>query len=327
MSAIALQPARNAKRWIKHRAQAMGVWWNRTRGTRRMASRGGFFNGRGLVPYQGEEAGNHAIGQLLASGQPAMVARYGLYELEAVGAVRYGDVRTQRKVFPFLCQIAGFFPRKAELLERFAKVYLDATPAIDCFAAWNYRHGLWKFEEGIFREYCPDAELIDIRSLDSFCYANPWSAALADRRVLVVHPFARTIQQQYAKRELLFANASVLPRFAELTTLAAVQSIGGTPVPFATWFDALDHMCEQISRLQFDVAIIGAGAYGLPLAAHVKRMGKQAVHMGGVTQMLFGIRGKRWDNWFPQLFNEHWVRPDEQERPKDFGTIEQGCYW
>ena len=26
---------------------------------------------------------------------------------------------------------------------------------------------------------------------------------------------------------------------------------------------------------------LGCGAYGFPLAAHVKRMGKKAIHMGG----------------------------------------------
>jgi hypothetical protein len=35
------------------------------------------------------------------------------------------------------------------------------------------------------------------------------------------------------------------------------------------------------------------------------------VHLGGATQRLFGIRGKRWDErpFFQNLYNEHWTRP------------------
>ena len=46
-------------------------------------------------------------------------------------------------------------------------------------------------------------------------------------------------------------------------------------------------------EIEFDVAIIGCGAYGLPLAVEAKRMGKQAIHMGGATQVLFGIKVNR----------------------------------
>jgi glycine/D-amino acid oxidase-like deaminating enzyme len=89
-------------------------------------------------------------------------------------------------------------------------------------------------------------------------------------------------------------------------------------------------MCRKIDAIDFDIAIIGAGAYGLPMAAHVKRRGKKAVHLGGATQLLFGIRGKRWDTDYPHLqplFNEHWARPLPTETPPNAKTIEAGCYW
>ena len=31
------------------------------------------------------------------------------------------------------------------------------------------------------------------------------------------------------------------------------------------------------------------------LAAHVKRLGKRAVHLRGATQILFSIKGKHWE--------------------------------
>lgn len=46
----------------------------------------------------------------------------------------------------------------------------------------------------------------------------------------------------------------------------------------------------------YDVAIVGAGAYSLPLAAHARDAGHAAIQMSGATQLLFGIKGKRWDD-------------------------------
>ncbi len=120
----------------------------------------------------------------------------------------------------------------------------------------------------------------------------------------------------------------MLPPF-ELATLKAVQSIGGNQVPFSSWFDALESMKKKIGELDFDVAIVGAGAYGLPLSAHIKAIGKKAVHIGGAAQMLFGIYGRRWvDHPQEKVFiNEHWTRPLPSEKPTNANAVENGCYW
>ena len=55
------------------------------------------------------------------------------------------------------------------------------------------------------------------------------------------------------------------------------------------------------------------------------------VHMGGATQLLFGIMGKRWEGplvgGYPSLTNEHWTRPLPEERPPRYETVEGGTYW
>ena len=138
----------------------------------------------------------------------------------------------------------------------------------------------------------------------------------------------QSIRDQYARRRELFADPRVLPDF-ELKTLRAVQSLAGSKTPFADWFEAYDHMCERISTIDFDVAVIGCGAYGFPLAAHVKRLGKHAVHLGGATQYLFGIRAKAADEnpKMRALYTDAWVRPRDDERPENYLAVEQGRYW
>jgi hypothetical protein len=121
-----------------------------------------------------------------------------------------------------------------------------------------------------------------------------------------------------------------LPDF-ELKTIKAVQTVAGEKSEHSSWFTALDYMKIQMDAIDYDVAIIGCGAYGLPLAAHAKRKGKKAIHLAGVTQLLFGIKGKRWENYivwpYKNLFNDHWIRPGEHERPQNAQVVEGACYW
>ena len=95
------------------------------------------------------------------------------------------------------------------------------------------------------------------------------------------------------------------------------------------WFGRLDRMKQEISELDFDIALIAAGPYGFPLAAEIKRTGRKAVVVGGVLQLFFGIRGARWDNSpkHRNLYNEYWIRPGDECKPKDFYRVEGGCYW
>jgi hypothetical protein len=164
--------------------------------------------------------------------------------------------------------------------------------------------------------------------------------ALEGKKILVVHPFDDIINFQYQKRGLLFENKNTLPSFESLTTIKAIQSLGEADDRFLDWFEALDHMKEEINCVDFDICLIGAGAYGFPLAAHVKRMGKKAVHLGGSLQLLFGIIGKRWEDpnygvkeWgipkgtYSNLINEFWVRPGNNNKPKNAEQVEGACYW
>ena len=90
-------------------------------------------------------------------------------------------------------------------------------------------------------------------------------------------------------------------------------------------------MIEECKKMEFDVAIIGCGAYGYPLAAEIKRMGKVAIHLGGATQILFGIIGNRWEKDHPEFcrkfVNDAWVRPMDKEKIQNAGSVENACYW
>lgn len=285
---------------------------------------------------EGEDA-NDAIRDILEQDSPCMISRLGKTEAHAMTAylnsiekkllyklfalIRLEEFTWTKTIKKKMRFYSGFFPSEPDYLNKFSELMLENIKDIDVFGAWMAR-------EIKFKDYYTEQIVVPLSTLDPCRFKNPWSKALKHKKVLVIHPFAETIKKQYKKREKLFDNQDVLPEF-QLQTLMAVQSVAGTNVEFATWFDALDFMCREIDNIDFDIAIIGAGAYGLPLASYIKKIGKKAIHIGGGTQILFGIKGKKWDGreFYQKLYNKHWVRASEAETPGNIQTVENGTYW
>lgn len=272
------------------------------------------------------------IYQAISSDNPCMISRFGNNELDVTLNYRKGHpLCFLRNILPFwvgeetknrMVINAGFFPNDNKEFARYADFSIAISREIDILGVMT------GFELNL--KEIDKAKLVKLELLEPFWSKKPWSALLKGKKVLVIHPFEESIRSQYNRRELLFENKDTLPEFASLQIIKAVQSIGGENNKFNTWFDALHYMEDQIDTCDYDIALIGCGAYGMPLAAHCKQKGKKAIHLGGVLQLLFGIRGKRWeyDGWpHKELINEYWVRPLETEKPVMAGNVEEACYW
>lgn len=273
------------------------------------------------VIYQNQD-GADVIYNELSKNKPSLICRFGTLELGIIIQL----MRNTKRKFHFentepMYINAGFFPINDYMLCRFASEMIEITKDIDIL---GINHLDEEFE--VTEKYCPNIRIVELDSIGNVTFERPWTRYLKGKKVLVIHPFAETIKSQYEKRKFLFNNPDVLPEF-DLKTIKAVQSIAEEKenLPFKTWFEALEFMKEQVRMTDFDVALIGCGAYGMFLAHYCKELGKKAVHMGGATQLLFGIKGQRWDNL--EIYNEHWVRPSENEKPKGAEKVEGGCYW
>ena len=276
------------------------------------------------VPLLSAEAGNDAAAERLRAGQPFLFGRCGATEMRTVAEYLqnggHGFSDTARRDIQ---DLSGVFPTDDETLARFCALYIEAAHTADLLALWDVGA-----ERQVIRG-CTHTRFTALRALEPYYHPHPWSAALAGQRVLVVHPFAQSIRAQYQKRTQLFPGRDVLPEFADLILLPAVQGLAGQETGYPDWFAALEDMERKMDAADYDVAVIGAGAYSLPLAAHARRRGRMAVQMSGATQLLFGIKGKRWDT-HPQLsklYNDAWVRPLPEETLQNKEKVEGGSYW
>jgi hypothetical protein len=273
-------------------------------------------------------SGNNSIYSLLSNDAPCMVSRAGATEMRCLGEFLHPhfDKSFSSKIKKEIKELSGVFPATDQILLMFCEEYLRCIEMADMLALWGVGA-----ESKVVHRYChKSTQYVQLRSLEPYYFSSPWTKSLAGLKVLVVHPFVDSITSQYEKREKIFPNGKdVLPLFQEIICIRAVQSAAGENADFDDWFAALEYMKNKISLSDFDVAIIGAGAYSLPLAAFVKSIGKKAVQLSGATQILFGIKGRRWDNhaYIGKLYNEHWVRPNESEVPRGSVKVEGGCYW
>ncbi|MBQ6786598.1 MAG: hypothetical protein IJO85_02620 [Lachnospiraceae bacterium] len=279
---------------------------------------------------------NDYLHDKILSGEPFFACRFGNTELQTmVGELKnrimgYSDANEAHtdRWFNRLCEGAGFFPNDRQYLAPFTDCMLETCKQMDLLAMWHLN-----MEDFVIEEYANHVDLTFLFRLEPWLFGGrPWTAALKGKKVLVIHPFVETIKSQYTNnRERIFPGTDILPEF-ELKTLKAVQTIAGEKDErFGTWFEALEYMYQEAMKIDFDIAIIGCGAYGMPLGGMLKKAGKQAVHLGGATQLLFGIKGRRWEENYPSKiatwFNGAWVYPSENETPKNAGVVEKGCYW
>lgn len=291
-------------------------------------------------PERRVDANAIILGALLDT-QPFLAARFGNTELEIaqqwrrrtrpssprlsnfIEAFATGDpyfvwVRSRRRI-----KALGINPLGPAQLEGFGGLMASAMQEIDLL-------GSWVGGEPMFCEFLEGASVDRLHNFEHYRFEKPWTNALEGKRVLVVHPFARSIQDQFSNhREKLFPEGKNLPEF-DLVTLVPPRAHHNEIGNADEWFSALSDTINRSMDINFDIAIVGAGPFGLPLAAALKKNGKRVVHLGGATQLLFGIMGARWEAHplIASFRNRYWIRPNSSETPPMAARkLSQESYW
>lgn len=275
------------------------------------------------------------ICNILKSGEPFAGGRLGNTECHIAHEfckIRMGiqDSFSERWS-KWLLTTSGFFTsydREQKDIEQYAEMTIHALQDMDMHFVWNIEG-----EAFLLRNFAnPWSEFIECS-----CVHRPWReqgctwmTGLLGKKVLVISPFSESIKVQYKKRRELFANENNLPDF-ELLTYQTLQTQMGESCGFKDWFEAYQYMESEILQMEFDVAIVGCGAYGYPLTAAIKNNGKTAIEMCSSTQLMFGIKAKRWEREkgavIPRLWwNDAWTYPLETP-PHYYKAIEDGGYW
>ena len=288
-------------------------------------------NGRKQKVMERKSASVEDLRRWLTEKKPFLAGKIGGAELMAL---EYLDHRLKfewprgwswRRPASRLHNNAGFFPIQKGPFLRWNQEMRRSIAATDFLCMWQEDAFLKAYETAIVSSFAPRSFAVPMSALGRNILPK-----IASCRWLVISPFVKTMQEQLlcmkqvndpdGKWDVDWAHLEKTCQFVRCPFQSHLE-----PSPYASWEEGLEKLTKEVSLKDFDVALIGAGAWSLPLGSRIKKMGKSAIHMGGEMQLLFGIKGKRWAN--TMMYNSSWVTADPDERPINRNSVEDGCYW
>ena len=285
------------------------------------------------------------VTRIIVKNEPALIGRLGGTEARVISCYldifrlqsildpisTFYSIITMKKRLKQLKGGAGVYPTNRKTIEYFFKKQFEALTEIDLLGCWGFaftwveKFALSKGLQDICISHHSVAPWVEVFPENSICEI-PWSKYLEGKKVLIVSSFTQSFKFQFERIHQVFPGKD-MHNFVPVY-LDAPNSMGGLNDDM-DWAYHLKKMEKRIALLDFDVALISAGAYALPLAHFVKKMGKIGISCGGDLQLFFGVIGARWEkeNKYLKFKNQYWIRPSESERPANWREIEDGCYW
>lgn len=270
------------------------------------------------------------IHESLGSDSGALIGRNGTIELQQM-------ITVNPQSLSILEVNAGIFPIAVHsIFYRWQKESIEATKSADVLAAGWYEP-LKEAEKDAFVKWSVNASLVPLRSLEPY-YVDEglrWTRLLGGHSVAVVTSFTRTARKQVELGLDKIWGSTIFPDTIDwhwVQTGYPSSVSKGTcswPAGINNWQQAAEYVVGEVIKTGARFALIGCGGLGMPIAKMLKDRGIIAIVLGGSIQVLFGIKGKRWENHpiISKFWNDAWVWPGKDEVPGAAAAIEGGCYW
>lgn len=238
------------------------------------------------------------------------------------------------KLFIQLSIENGIYNLTKNSLSRYVKLYKETIEKSDSLAVFI---NLMVTQQKYFVEN-NKLETLYSRVLEPFycCKDNikPWSHYLLGKKVLIVNPFVDSFQQQLKNNFQIFKDPDkkLFLDEQEFVFYKTYNTSAGNAL-HENWEKTYDMMCDDISKLDFDIALLGCGGYGLPLSNYIhEKLDKSVIYIGGGLQLLFGVMGARWENvqMWKDIIKENqtkFIRPSKEEQIENKERVEGGCFW
>ena len=277
------------------------------------------------------------IERALAEGKGCLIGRHGTIELTALLMDDSGKIRFDNERLFALETNAGIFPYQYTYLKEWLTAYKEASEEADVMAV-GWHAPLARSEWNLLSRINPQVARIPLRSLEPYyCLStHHWTRALAGQKVCVVSSFADLMGGQLEYIEKVWPQCdTVIPKSASWSfvrsyycpKVARGKCQWGEGVN--SWLDAVTWMEAEVMKNSPRIVLIGCGGLAMPLASRLKKRGCICVVLGGAIQIMFGIKGRRWENHpiISQYFNDDWIFPPEDMIPDGALAVEGGCYW
>lgn len=278
------------------------------------------------------------IHRLLSSSSPQMIGRIAGVELKVAYYVLEQSHRITQQDLAELENNAGIHITSNESLKEYSTRCIEAYEACSAIGTWETSGKVYEVagagQDFIMRR-TPHVPKISALSLEPY-YLSPtepsWMTALKGKHILILHPFVHTIQQQLHRLKEVYPDRDWFEgsSFELIRPPFTLAGNHGNMDWKEHYEKCISVIREAYEKQPFDVALIGAGGYGM-LFSHFlyKELQVSSLYIGGALQLFFGIIGKRWftNKRVMALVNDTWTRPLTEDKPSEFQRVEKGCYW
>lgn len=289
--------------------------------------------------------GNEILAEYIRKGKPFCIARLGfgpetymMYDYLSNPHRCLQALRSQNIDLNEIYKNCGIYSTKndVETFEHFWKATFEAIQNSDVLASLNYDERIQRIESDLARVV--KIPQINSSTLEPFYICEdkvePWTLELYGKRVLIVSPFTESFQRQIKNKFRFYEepDKKIFEEGQDFVFYKTFQTQAHNRI-HENWVETFQHMANDIARLEFDVALLGCGGYGLPLCNFIKtKLNKSAIYVGGGLQLLFGVMGARWESrtdWKQKLLGNHtqMIHPQDHEKISNFKSVENGCYW
>ena len=229
-----------------------------------------------------------------------------------------------------------------EALDDWSTKILEAISELDVAVAWNPAVPTQELE--LLNHFSPKSKKVVLRALEPYYTPkNQYTQEMTQGKIAVIGPFAKTIKAQWSKIAQIFpadgnAGTMWLPtqelvtinaQYGPYMTVKEISKSWSTEIRNKGPNAALDYLESEVVKSQAKYAFVGIGSLSLILINRLKKRGIISIHTGGGTQIMFGVKGKRWSNHsvISKFINPSWANPLPEEVPSGANDVEGGCYW
>lgn len=270
------------------------------------------------------------IKNALENDTGALIGRNGTIELEQM-------IQVKPQTLEILERNAGVFPIALQsIFYKWQALSIAATKDADILATGWYEP-LKESELIALQAWGTKAKQVPLRSLEPYYVQHDlqWTSLLEGQRVAVVTSFTKTAKKQSERLHEIWRDNLVIPTTVEWCWIQTgysrviARGIGEWPPEVNTCIQAIDYVVAEVMKSGARFALIGCGGLGMPIANALKDRGIIAIVLGGSIQVLFGIKGRRWETHsvISRFWNDAWVWPSKDETPRNAAAIEGACYW
>lgn len=274
---------------------------------------------------------NH-IKEATTNNKPFFIGRLSGNETRLVGLCLAN--KDYKHMIPIVKNCSGIHITSLQSLQSYFKIYMNSVHHCNLLGVWDQL--MFRQCEDFYNYFHKNIkkETLPAQSMELFHYLEHPEYQLdkyfKNKRILVITSHIETIKPQLLKVEHIFNDKKIFNNNTFIllkppVTLAGNHNNQDWTIPFKTFLEKIRSL-----KNDFDIAFVSCGGYGMPTCDYIySTLGKSCIYNGGVQQLYFGIHGKRWENntTLQKYINPFWVHVKEEDKPKNYEKLENGCYW